>query len=123
MPTQGRSARFLDRLPGPVKVLLVFLCLYFFMVGIRAMGDAFKLMGDITWLIELSASPLVSLFIGILATTLVQSSSVTTSAVVPMAAFGALPPESAFLLTAINGSRPSGSTTPWSSRPACSPSI
>ncbi len=80
-------------------MLLVFLCLYFFMVGIRVMGDAFKLMGDATSenLFEPSG-PVVSLFIGILATTLMQSSSVTTSVVVPAAAFGALPIESALFM-------------------------
>ncbi len=80
-------------------MLLVFLCLYFFMVGIRVMGDAFKLMGDATsgWLFTPSG-PVVSLFIGILATTLVQSSSVTTSAVVTAAAFDALPIESALFM-------------------------
>ncbi len=96
VPNPKGLQRFLDRMPGPVKLLLVFLCLYFFMVGIRAMGDAFKMIGGgvpIT-----AAGPLVSLFIGILATTLVQSSSVTTSVVVTAAASGTVRPESAFFI-------------------------
>jgi sodium-dependent phosphate cotransporter len=82
-----------------VKVLIVFACLYLFMVGIKCMSDAFKLMGEGSAMgIFKDSSPLVALFIGILATTLVQSSSITTSAVVPMAAAGVMPIETAFYM-------------------------
>ena len=88
----------LDRLPTWFKVVLVFTCLYLFMVGIGAMSAAFKLMGsDFSrdLLARGSKAPLVSLFIGILATTLVQSSSASTSAIVLLVANGGIPFESA----------------------------
>jgi len=56
------------------------------------MGLAFKLFGGgfAEALVERTANPFVGLFIGILATTLVQSSSTTTSMVVGLVAAGAL---------------------------------
>lgn len=84
----------LDRIPTPVKALLVALTLYAFLVGIGSMSTAFKAMGkgfvQDTLLGMGSSSPIVALFIGILATTLVQSSSTTTSLVVGLVAAGAL---------------------------------
>lgn len=83
--------RFLDRLTVTQKILLVLICLYLFMVGIGAMSEAFKLMGEegAETLFQ-DQSPIVSLFIGILATTLVQSSSTTTSTVVTAVAAGGI---------------------------------
>ncbi|MFQ5843993.1 MAG: Na/Pi symporter [Planctomycetota bacterium] len=83
---------FLDRVPIPAKVALAALALYFFLVGIGALGAAFKMMGSgvTDRLLRTEAGPLVSLFIGILATTLVQSSSTTTSIVVGLVATGVL---------------------------------
>ena len=91
------SSNTLGRLPTPVKILLVAATLYLFLVGIGAMSASFKLMGkDYTeQLLGSQAGPLVSLFIGILATTLVQSSSTTTSIVVGMVAAGVIPFHSA----------------------------
>ena len=85
--------RLLDRLPNKAKLLLVFLALYLFLVGIGSMASAFKMMGGgfTKDLLGSDAGPLVSLFIGILATTLVQSSSTTTSLVVGLVAAGAVP--------------------------------
>ena len=90
----------LDRVPGWLKACLVALALYAFLVGIGAMGAAFKLLGKgfAEQLLGAHAGPLVSLFIGILATTLVQSSSTTTSVVVGMVAAGALPFDSAIYM-------------------------
>ena len=84
--------RLLDRLPNRAKLLLVLLALYLFLVGIGSMGSAFKMMGGgfTKDLLGSNAGPLVSLFIGILATTLVQSSSTTTSLVVGLVAAGAI---------------------------------
>ncbi len=69
---------------------MTFGALYLFLVGIGSMGAAFKSMGsDYTKeLLGSEAGPFVSLFIGIFATTLVQSSSTTTSVVVGMVANG-----------------------------------
>ena len=90
----------LARLPTAVKILLVAATLYLFLVGIGSMSASFKLMGkDYTeQLLGSQAGPLVSLFIGILATTLVQSSSTTTSIVVGLVAAGAIPFHSAIYM-------------------------
>ena len=90
----------LNRLPTWIRVLLVFAALYVFLVGIGSMSTAFKAMGkDYTKeLLGNPAGPLVSLFIGILATTLVQSSSTTTSLVVGLVAAGAIPYHSAIYM-------------------------
>lgn len=91
------SRPLLERIPLPLRFLLVALSLYLFLVGIGAMGAAFKGMGKgfTEELLGTSANPLVSLFIGILATTLVQSSSTTTSIIVGLVAAGAVPFHSA----------------------------
>ncbi len=64
--------------------------LYFFLVSIGLIGSAFKGLGRsfAEQLIQSSAGPLVGLFIGILATSIIQSSSATTSLVVGMVAAG-----------------------------------
>jgi sodium-dependent phosphate cotransporter len=66
--------------------------LYFFLLSIALLGAAFKLFGaDFSKaLIESTTNPFVGLFIGILATSIVQSSSATTSMVVTLVAAGSL---------------------------------
>ncbi len=66
----------------------VLLLLFIFLVGIKGLGSGFKLLGKDTLDIFFAAteSPFVGLVIGILATTLVQSSSVSTSMIVAMVA-------------------------------------
>ncbi len=73
------------------------LILYTFLVSIGLLGASFKLFGkDLAkQIIEMTANPLVGLFAGILATTLVQSSSTSTSIAVGMVAGGALTIEGA----------------------------
>ena len=63
-----------------------------FFLGLDLMGLAFKLFGKgfAEALIERTSNPFVGLFVGILATTLVQSSSTTTSMTVGLVAAGAL---------------------------------
>ena len=75
---------------------LVALLLGFFL-GLDLMGLAFKLFGKgfAEMLIERTSNPFVGLFVGILATTLVQSSSTTTSMTVGLVAAGALTIEGA----------------------------
>jgi sodium-dependent phosphate cotransporter len=75
-----------------VRVFLFLALLYGFFLGLDLMGLAFKLFGRgfAETLVESTANPFVGLFIGILATTLVQSSSTTTSMVVGLVAAGAL---------------------------------
>ncbi|MBW2397406.1 MAG: Na/Pi symporter, partial [Deltaproteobacteria bacterium] len=75
-----------------VRILLLLALLYGFFVGLDLMGLSFKLFGSgfAEALVARTANPFVGLFIGILATTLVQSSSTTTSMVVGLVAAGAL---------------------------------
>jgi sodium-dependent phosphate cotransporter len=78
---------------GLFQFLWVVLLVYFFLVSIKLMGGAFKLFGKgvAETLIERTANPFLGLFIGILATSIVQSSSCTTSIVVGLVAAGVLP--------------------------------
>lgn len=79
------------RLQSWLKVVGVLALLYLFFVSIQLMGDSFK-----TWkafsqaLIEQAQNPFVALFIGVLATSVIQSSSTTTSMVVGFVASGVL---------------------------------
>ena len=87
-PEGGRKALLFGAL-----VLLMF----GFFLGLDLMGLSFKLFGKgfAETLIERTSNPFVGLFIGILATTLVQSSSTTTSMTVGLVAAGALTIEGA----------------------------
>jgi sodium-dependent phosphate cotransporter len=82
---------------GPLQLLALLALLYGFFVGLDLMGLAFKLFGRgfAEMLIEQTANPLVGLFVGVLATSLVQSSSTTTSMTVGLVAAGALTVEGA----------------------------
>lgn len=66
--------------------------LFAFFLGLDLMGLSFKLFGKgfAEMLIERTANPFVGLLVGILATSLVQSSSTTTSMTVGLVAAGAL---------------------------------
>ncbi len=92
--------KLLDRLPTWLRVLLVFTALYVFLLGIGGMSGAFKMMGKeyTKELLGSHSAPLVALFIGILATTLVQSSSTTTSLTVAAVASGHLPYDTAIYI-------------------------
>jgi len=75
-----------------LRILAVAFFLYLFFVSIELLGASFKLAGRsfAEQLIATTSDPLIGLIIGILATSLVQSSSVTTSTVVGLVAGGAL---------------------------------
>jgi sodium-dependent phosphate cotransporter len=81
-----------EKLLTLLKILGVFTCLYLFLIGIGGIGAAFK--GEFketaAKLLEATQSPIVGLFLGILATTIVQSSSTTTSLIVGLVAAGAV---------------------------------
>jgi len=80
------------------NLLLFIIFLYLFFVSIELIGKAFKDFsgGYAEQLIATSTSnPLVGLFIGILATSIAQSSSLTTSIIVGMVAVGTIPVRSA----------------------------
>ena len=78
-----------------LKILSVLLLLYFFLVSINLMGVSFHLFGNdfAEQLINSYSNPFLGLFTGILATSLVQSSSTTTSLIVGLVGGGLLPVE------------------------------
>ncbi len=80
-----------------VRAALLAGLLYLFFVGLDLMGLSFKLFGKgfAEQLIAHTTNPFIGLIIGILATTLVQSSSTTTSMTVALVAAGALTIEGA----------------------------
>lgn len=88
---------------GPVVVhkyfrtLLFILSIYVFLLSIKVMGGGFKGMGsDFSEnLLGTVDNPIAGLFVGILATSVVQSSSSTTSITVALVGSGTLPIENA----------------------------
>jgi len=79
------------------KIVGVFSLLYIFLVSISLLSASFKMFGEgfANNLIQTTSNPFVGLFIGILATTLIQSSSTTTSMIVSFVASGVLTIENA----------------------------
>ncbi len=75
-----------------LKIFAVAGLLYVFLVSIGLMGGAFKGFGKgfAENLIKTTSNPFIGLFIGILATSIIQSSSTTTSIVVGMVGSGVL---------------------------------
>ena len=74
---------------GPVtRLVTVLLLLFGFLVGVKALGEGFKLLGGgaIELIFATTENPFISLVVGILATTVVQSSSVTTAMIVGLVA-------------------------------------
>jgi len=80
-----------------LRILGLALFLYGFLVSIGLLGKAFKMFsgGFVGDLVQSASNPLVGLFVGILATTLVQSSSTTTSLVVALVGSGTMPIDTA----------------------------
>jgi len=74
------------------KVLLLFFLVYIFLVSIKLMGLSFNLFGKdfAELLIAATSDPVAGLFIGIVATSIIQSSSTTTSIVIGLVAGGGL---------------------------------
>lgn len=77
-----------------LQVLILVGVLYLFLVSLELMGASFKLFGKdfAKNLVATASNPVVGLFIGMLATAIVQSSSTTTSTVVVLVATGAFGP-------------------------------
>lgn len=75
-----------------LRVLFLIILLYLFLSAITLMGGSFKLLGKgvAEALIQTTSNPFVGLLIGLLVTSIVQSSSVTTSMVVALVSGGAL---------------------------------
>jgi len=72
------------------KIFLLFVLVYLFLVSISAMGAGLKLLGMdlVKNILESTSNAYVGLFIGILVTSIVQSSSTTTSITVGMVGSG-----------------------------------
>lgn len=81
-PPEGSRSALLLRLLSAVALLFVFL------VGVKGLGDGFKLIGEdlIESFFAATSNPFIGLVVGLLATTVVQSSSVTTAMVVGLVA-------------------------------------
>ena len=85
------------RMPGPLRAILVLGLLYLFLVGVKLLESGVKGLGEdfSQTLFEGVSNPLLGLFVGILATVMVQSSSVSTSFIVGLVATGTLSVENA----------------------------
>ncbi len=81
-----------DRLQFAKNFLLFVFFLYLFFLSIELMGSAFKGFGRdfAERFISTTSNPFVGLFIGILTTSIAQSSSLTTSIIVGMVASGTI---------------------------------
>ena len=79
-------------IPVRVRVILVLFLLYLFLVGVKALESGIKGFGaDFTDSLFAGVSnPIAGLFVGTLATVLVQSSSVTTATIVGLVGAGTL---------------------------------
>ncbi len=77
-------------IPTSVRGLLVLALLYLFLTGVNLLGGGFKSLGSdlVDGLFQGVSNPLAGLFVGLLATVLVQSSSVSTSVIVGLVASG-----------------------------------
>jgi sodium-dependent phosphate cotransporter len=71
-----------------LRAASVVLLLVIFLVGVKGLGDGFKLLGRdlLEAFFSATENPFIALMVGVLATTLVQSSSVTTAMVVGLVA-------------------------------------
>ncbi|MEM8487144.1 MAG: Na/Pi symporter [Bacteroidota bacterium] len=93
----GRVPSVEDRFSEPTRTILrvtgLIMVLLLFFISLDLMSSAFKFMGSgfAENLLATTASPLIGLMTGILATSLVQSSSTVTSLTVALVASGALP--------------------------------
>ncbi|MDD4293917.1 MAG: Na/Pi symporter [Candidatus Omnitrophica bacterium] len=75
-----------------LKIIGVLFCVYLFLISIGLMGAAFKGFGKgfAEKLIQTTSNPFIGLFIGVMATSIMQSSSTTTCIVVGMVSSGVL---------------------------------
>ena len=71
-----------------VRVAGIFLLLFVFLIGIKGLGEGFELLGSdlLDSFFRATENPIIGLIVGLLATTVMQSSSVTTSMVVALVA-------------------------------------
>lgn len=79
-----------------IDVIVLMVILYFFLYSINLLGHSFKLFGKdfAATLLSTTANPFLGLFLGIISTSVIQSSSTTTSIIVGLVAAGSLSLES-----------------------------
>ena len=84
----ARQPRSQDSPRAITRLVTVVLLLFGFLVGVKGLGEGFKLLGGdfLELIFATTENPFIGLVVGILATTLVQSSSVTTSMIVGLVA-------------------------------------
>ncbi len=77
-----------DPIHPALRFGFVLLLLYIFLIGVNGLGSGFKSLGSglLDAFFSATTNPFMGLVVGVLATTLVQSSSVTTSLIVAMVA-------------------------------------
>ena len=75
------------------RIVLVLALVYLFLVAVELLGTSFKTIGKDASerLVQGLENPVAGLIVGVLATVLVQSSSVTTSTIVALVGEGSLP--------------------------------
>ncbi len=83
-----------------LKILVLILLLYAFLLSIKLIGSSFQLFGKdfAAQLIDSYSNPVLGLVTGILATSIIQSSSTVTSLIVGLAGGGILPIQAAIPL-------------------------
>ncbi|MCG2726028.1 MAG: Na/Pi symporter [Elusimicrobia bacterium] len=88
-----KKAASKDTLITIIKFIAVIFAVYLFLVSIGLISAAFKGFGKgfAENLLKTTSNPFIALFIGILATSIIQSSSTTTSLVVGMVSSGIIP--------------------------------
>ena len=71
-----------------VRALMILALLYVFLLGVNGLGDGFNSLGKgaLEAFFQATENPFIALMVGVLATTLMQSSSVTTSLIVGLVA-------------------------------------
>lgn len=92
MTSADGSSAPVRELPTPARALLVVGLIYLFLIGVSALEQGIKLMGEDIQerLFESVSNPLAGLSVGVLGTVLVQSSSASTSVIVGLVASGAI---------------------------------
>ena len=87
-PPQVKPSQFGGLVASIQKTAAVLGLLFLFLMGVQCLGDGFKLLGRdlLNAFFATTENPFIALMVGILATTLVQSSSVTTAMIVGLVA-------------------------------------
>lgn len=83
------NKKFLTRI---IDIIIIAAILYLFLLSIKLLGHSFKLLGKnfAETMLQMTSNPAAGLLIGIVTTSLIQSSSTTTSITVGLVAGGAL---------------------------------